>query len=55
MQTHVFFPGPHVTHDGRRICESCGDVDAAKGAVGPEARIQLGLVASPMDTRGASA
>lgn len=30
MQAHVFFPGPHVTHDGARICEGCGDVERAK-------------------------
>ena len=30
MQTHVFFPGPHTTHDGRRLCEGCGDVEGAK-------------------------
>lgn len=30
MQAHHFHAGPHVTHDGRRICEGCGDVEAAR-------------------------
>lgn len=30
MQTHHFYPGPHTTHDGRPLCEACGDVKTAK-------------------------
>lgn len=30
MQAHVFHAGDHRTHDGRRICEGCGDVEGAK-------------------------
>lgn len=30
MQRHHFFAGPHRTHDGRPICESCGGVASAK-------------------------
>jgi hypothetical protein len=28
MQVHLFFPGDHSTHDGRRLCEACGDVES---------------------------
>jgi hypothetical protein len=28
MQVHVFYPGDHETHDGRRLCEACGDVES---------------------------
>lgn len=30
MQSHHFYAGPHRTHDGRAICEACGDVETAK-------------------------
>lgn len=30
MQSHHFFAGPHRTHDGRPICESCGGIESAK-------------------------
>jgi hypothetical protein len=26
VQRHVFFAGPHATHRGEPLCESCGDV-----------------------------
>lgn len=28
MQVHHFYPGDHSTHDGRRLCEACGDVES---------------------------
>lgn len=28
MQVHHFFAGDHTTHDGRRLCEACGDVES---------------------------
>lgn len=30
MRVHHFYAGDHETHDGRKICEACGDVESAK-------------------------
>jgi hypothetical protein len=44
MQVHHFFPGDHETHDGRRLCEACGDVESRpvhEVPVTPVAAIEL--------------
>lgn len=30
MRTHLFYPSPHATHDGKRICDLCGCTESAK-------------------------
>lgn len=48
MRTHPFYAGDHFTHDGRRICEFCGDVERAKVHEMPETPEEARLVDARM-------
>lgn len=36
MRVHLFYPSPHTTFDGRRVCDLCGCTEAAKVHQVPE-------------------